>query len=213
MYGFRLGPPTSRPRQGPRRRMSSVLYSPMRIRRRRCRRALAAHRANGVGGVEALGGRRVGHAHARPCRRRLRPARAGGHPRFPTTTAGFKALLRFLRFHGQLAAVGIEGTGCWGGGRARFLAARDVPVIEVDRPNRPARRRHGQGRHHRRRGSRPLRGHRPRHSEDRHRTGRDGPPAAAWPHARRSNSAPWRCCSCQRWPTPPSTSCATASSR
>ena len=26
---------------------------------------------------------------------------------FPTTTAGFRALLRFLRGHGQLAAVGI----------------------------------------------------------------------------------------------------------
>jgi transposase len=62
---------------------------------------------------------------------------------FPTTTAGFRALLRFLRSHGQLAAVGVEGTGCWGGGLARFLAARDVTVIEVDRPNRQARRRRG----------------------------------------------------------------------
>ncbi len=62
---------------------------------------------------------------------------------FPTTTAGFKALLRFLRSHGQLAAVGIEGTGCWGGGLARWLAARDVHVVEVDRPNRQARRRRG----------------------------------------------------------------------
>jgi transposase len=62
---------------------------------------------------------------------------------FPTTTNGFKALLRFLRSHGQLAAVGVEGTGCWGGGLARFLAARDVTVIEVDRPNRQARRRRG----------------------------------------------------------------------
>ncbi|MCZ2819737.1 IS110 family transposase [Modestobacter sp. VKM Ac-2977] len=62
---------------------------------------------------------------------------------FPTTTAGFKALLRFLRSHGELAAVGIEGTGCWGGGLARWLAARDVHVVEVDRPNRQARRRRG----------------------------------------------------------------------
>lgn len=62
---------------------------------------------------------------------------------FPTTVAGFKALLRFLRSHGELAAVGIEGTGCWGGGLARWLAARDVRVLEVDRPNRQARRRRG----------------------------------------------------------------------
>ena len=62
---------------------------------------------------------------------------------FPTTTAGFKSLLRFLRSHGELAAVGIEGTGCWGGGLARWLASRDVHVVEVDRPNRQARRRRG----------------------------------------------------------------------
>ncbi|HEV7896910.1 MAG TPA: IS110 family transposase [Planosporangium sp.] len=62
---------------------------------------------------------------------------------FPTTTNGFKALLRFLRSHGELAAVGVEGTGCWGGGLARWLAARDVTVVEVDRPNRQARRRRG----------------------------------------------------------------------
>jgi transposase len=53
-----------------------------------------------------------------------------GTAEFPTTTAGFRALLRFLRGHGQLAAVGVEGTGCWGGGLARFLTARDVTVIE-----------------------------------------------------------------------------------
>ncbi|MCZ2815881.1 IS110 family transposase [Modestobacter sp. VKM Ac-2984] len=62
---------------------------------------------------------------------------------FPTTTAGFKSLLRFLRSHGELAAVGIEGTGCWGGGLSRWLATRDVHVVEVDRPNRQARRRRG----------------------------------------------------------------------
>lgn len=62
---------------------------------------------------------------------------------FPTTVAGFKALLRFLRSHGELAAVGVEGTGCWGGGLARWLAARDIRVVEVDRPTRHARRRRG----------------------------------------------------------------------
>jgi transposase len=66
-----------------------------------------------------------------------------GSASFPTTVAGFKSLLRFLRSHGELAAVGVEGTGCWGGGLSRWLAARDVRVIEVDRPNRQARRRRG----------------------------------------------------------------------
>jgi transposase len=62
---------------------------------------------------------------------------------FPTTTAGFRALHRFLSGHGQLAAVGIEGTGCWGGGLSRWLTARGVRVVEVDRQNRQARRRRG----------------------------------------------------------------------
>jgi transposase len=66
-----------------------------------------------------------------------------GSASFPTTTAGFKALLRFLRSYGEVAAVGIEGTGCWGGGLSRWLAARDIRVVEVDRQNRQARRRRG----------------------------------------------------------------------
>jgi len=102
---------------------------------------------------------------------------------FPTTTAGFKALLRFLRSGGQLAAVGVEGTGCWGGGLARFLTARDVTVIEVDRPNRQAHRRRGKSdtvdaEEAARAGHRRPR---PHHAEGRHRAGGDGPPAAEVP--------------------------------
>lgn len=60
---------------------------------------------------------------------------------FPTTTAEFKVLLRFLTSYGRLAD-GVEGTGCWAAA-SRWLAAHDVWVIEVDRPNGPARRRRG----------------------------------------------------------------------
>jgi transposase len=61
---------------------------------------------------------------------------------FPTTTAGYRALLRWLTTFGEVTSVGVEGTGAWGAGLARFLTAADVAVIEVTRPNRQHRRRH-----------------------------------------------------------------------
>ena len=43
-----------------------------------------------------------------------------GTASFPTTRAGYRALLRFLRSFGQLAQVGVEGTGSDGSGLARY---------------------------------------------------------------------------------------------
>src|SRR2546427_820208 len=62
---------------------------------------------------------------------------------FPTTTAGYKQLFDWLAGFGELARVGVEGTGAYGAGLARFLHAAGIEVIEVDRPNRQARRRQG----------------------------------------------------------------------
>lgn len=62
---------------------------------------------------------------------------------FPTTRHGYRHLLRWLRSHGDLMVVGIEGCGSWGAGLARFLAARQVQVVEVNRPNRQERRLRG----------------------------------------------------------------------
>ncbi len=39
--------------------------------------------------------------------------------------------------------VGIEGTGGYGSGLAQHLQAKDVTVVEVSRPSRQVRRRHG----------------------------------------------------------------------
>lgn len=39
--------------------------------------------------------------------------------------------------------MGVEGTGSYGAGVARYLSARGVEVVEVDRPNRQARRKAG----------------------------------------------------------------------
>ena len=62
---------------------------------------------------------------------------------FPTTTAGFAELHGWLCGFGPLDRVGVEGTGAYGAGLARFLRRAGVKVIEVDRPNRQARRSHG----------------------------------------------------------------------
>jgi transposase len=63
--------------------------------------------------------------------------------RFDTDPAGYNALLTWLEGFGVLTEVGVEGTGSYGAGLARFLRRADVEVIEVDRPNRAERRRSG----------------------------------------------------------------------
>ena len=60
-----------------------------------------------------------------------------------TTRAGYRALLRWMRQHGALESVGIEGTGSYGAGIMRFLNAAGVTTHEVDRPDRSDRRRRG----------------------------------------------------------------------
>jgi transposase len=62
---------------------------------------------------------------------------------FPAAPAGYADLLAWLAGFGTVALVGVEGTGSYGAGLARFLAAAGVPVVEVDRPDRQARHRHG----------------------------------------------------------------------
>jgi transposase len=48
-----------------------------------------------------------------------------------------------MRGHGDLVKVGVEGTGSYGAGLARYLATQGVEVARVMRPNRQARRRRG----------------------------------------------------------------------
>jgi transposase len=60
-----------------------------------------------------------------------------------TTPRGYRALLDWARGLGQVAAFGVEGTGCYGAGLARFLGAQGQVVVEVNRPDRQARRRRG----------------------------------------------------------------------
>jgi transposase len=62
---------------------------------------------------------------------------------FPATAAGYEALGVWLRGFGELVRVGVEGTSSYGAGLARHLRQAGVLVVEVDRPDRRARRARG----------------------------------------------------------------------
>jgi transposase len=59
----------------------------------------------------------------------------------PTTPTGYRALLAWARGLGQVQAWGVEGTGSYGAGLARYLRQAGQVVLEVNRPDRAARRR------------------------------------------------------------------------
>src|SRR5215469_17321799 len=67
-----------------------------------------------------------------------------GVAEFPATSVGHRRLLGWLAGFGPVTRVGVEGTGSYGAGLARYLRAAGVEVVEGDRPSRPARRRAGQ---------------------------------------------------------------------
>src|ERR1700683_4150721 len=62
---------------------------------------------------------------------------------FPVSAAGYKCLFDWLEGFGEIERVGMEGTGSYGAGLARYLQRQGIIVIEVDRPNRAERRRSG----------------------------------------------------------------------
>jgi transposase len=62
---------------------------------------------------------------------------------FPTTTTGYRDLIAWARGHGRLHRAGVEGTGSYGAALTRLLRADGVHVVEVNRPDRAARRRRG----------------------------------------------------------------------
>lgn len=66
-----------------------------------------------------------------------------GQAGFDTTVSGFKALLAWANEFGPVTLAGVEGTGAYGAGLARFLTAEGVIVVEVDRPDRKTRRDQG----------------------------------------------------------------------
>ena len=55
---------------------------------------------------------------------------------FPTTRAGYRAMLAWIGEFGDLARIGVEGTGSYGAGLTRHLAKAGVTILEVDRSDR-----------------------------------------------------------------------------
>lgn len=70
----------------------------------------------------------------------------GGHladAEFATTAAGYAAALAFLKAHGHVNAIGVEGTSSYGAGFTRAARSAGLHVVEVNRPDRAERRRIG----------------------------------------------------------------------
>ncbi|MFW0786402.1 transposase [Gordonia sp. CPCC 206044] len=65
------------------------------------------------------------------------------HQEFPATDTGYRALRAWLHTHGEVEAIGVESTGSFGATLTRYLTAAGEQVIEVNRPNRIARRMDG----------------------------------------------------------------------
>jgi transposase len=66
-----------------------------------------------------------------------------GTAEFGANDAGYEGLLAWMRSHGTVRAIGVEGTGFYGAALTQFLTSEGQTVIEVNRPNPSARRADG----------------------------------------------------------------------
>lgn len=62
---------------------------------------------------------------------------------FSATPVGYASMLTWMRSKGKLGQVGVEGTGAYGAGLARYLHQQGIEVLEVPRPDRRLRRQRG----------------------------------------------------------------------
>jgi transposase len=96
----------------------------------------------------------------------------------PTTQRGYGQLQRWAQRLGQVERFGIEGTGSYAAGLARWLVDHGHQVVEVNRPNRQTRRRRGKSD--------------PADAEAAARSALAGGEVTT----PRRPTAPWRCCGC-----------------
>lgn len=66
-----------------------------------------------------------------------------GSQQFSVDPSGYAAMLAWMRRHGTVERVGVEGTGAYGAGLARYLNDQQLTVIEAPRPDRRRRRQCG----------------------------------------------------------------------
>ncbi|MCX5440918.1 IS110 family transposase [Streptomyces sp. NBC_00056] len=66
-----------------------------------------------------------------------------GTGEFPATAVGYRQLLDWAGQCGTVLRAGVECTGSYGAGLARYLATQRVAVVEVNQPDRSTRRRRG----------------------------------------------------------------------
>ena len=57
-----------------------------------------------------------------------------GEAKVPTTANGYEELLRWAEGFGHVRCAGIEGTSSYGAGLTRHLRAKEIEVLEVERP-------------------------------------------------------------------------------
>jgi transposase len=62
---------------------------------------------------------------------------------FPASTRGYVALVTWAERFGPVERIGVEGTGTYGAGLARFVRDYGLEAVEVNRPDRSLRRRQG----------------------------------------------------------------------
>jgi transposase len=98
--------------------------------------ASAAPEVTVIGGVDT-------HKHTHYAAAVDSHGRLLGHREFPANDRGYDALLGWLRAHGMVQAIGVESTGSFGATLTRSLTGAGVLVVEVNRPDRAARRQHG----------------------------------------------------------------------
>lgn len=63
-----------------------------------------------------------------------------GNLSIETNSTGYQQLLKWAQSFGDLQRAGVEGTGTYGAGLARFLSEQGVQVLEINRPDRSMRR-------------------------------------------------------------------------
>ena len=66
-----------------------------------------------------------------------------GDAEFRTNPTGYYVAITWARSLGELFIAGVEGTSSYGAGFTQALQNNDIHVVEVNRPDRAARRRQG----------------------------------------------------------------------